>query len=275
MARSAGIQDDRLPEGRRLSGGFGERPTGVACPASIFAQTFGKDLVAVVQVADLGFDAAGRAAMLGFRLLVMARRFYSQWIGDPFLVADRFPPIWHARGELPVLTWPAEPTPWRTVEMVQAVLQRVDTSKQPEVAQSPILLGATQALVDGGRVVFERAAPDTSLLRGLWTLLPASTRAQLWPASFAFSNALGFDAVVVPSANPDEFQGYLTEEQAGDYPEGRYELRLQIAAEAGDQGELDVLFARRSTSQTFRLLLILIGLMIVLLVGMKLLTLNP
>jgi hypothetical protein len=128
-----------------------------------------------------------------------------------------------------------------------------------ENAESPALLGGVQVLVDGGRVVFERPAPDTGLMRGLWTLLPTRSRCELWPASFAFGNALGFDALIVPSADSDEYAGYTDEEQAADYPPGNYELNLQIAAEAGDQRELDALLGRRSWKDTWRLGLMLLA----------------
>ena len=271
LARSPGFPESWLAEAQRLCAGFGERPAGVACPASVFAQPFGKGHVAVVQVADLGTDDAGRPGALGFHLLVMPRPFYRQRLGDPFRVAERFPPPWHVRGELPALEWPDGPPPARTVEEVQQVLQRVADGSP----QSPLLLGSAQALVDGGRLVFERPAPDPDLLRGLWTLLPASTRSQLWPATFAFGNALRFDALVVPRARGEEYAGYLTEEQAADYPEGRYELSLQIAAEAGDQPELDALFARRSPGQTWRLGLFLLVVVTLLLGVMKWLTPAP
>jgi hypothetical protein len=253
LARSAGFQEDWLSAAEQLCTGFGERPGSVACPACVFAQPLGKRHVAIVQVADQGSDDAGRPGALGFRLLVIGRAPYTNLIGDPFAVAERFPPSWQARGELPALSWPGEPLPPRTVAMVQKVLQRAD---------GPALLGGTQVLLDGGRLVFERPAPDTALLHDLWTLLPASSRAQLWPASFAFGNALGFDAVVVPRARAEEYADYVREEQAAEYPEGSYELNLQIAAEAGDQKELDALFGRRSHAQMLRLALILLGLMV-------------
>ena len=123
----------------------------------------------------------------------------------------------------------------------------------------PTLLGAVQALVDGGRVAFERSEPDPDVVRALWTLLPAKTRATLWPASFAFGNRLGFDALVVPKVEGVEFADYLREEQAGDYPEGRYEHALQVAAESGDQAELDHLFARRSRAEVRRLAYLLLA----------------
>src|SRR5437660_515974 len=88
-------------------------------------------------------------------------------------------------------------------------------------------------------VVFARPAPDPGLIRGLWTLLPHASRQELWPATFAFGNALGFDALVVPCRGDDDYAGYTTEEQAADYPAGNYELALQTAAEAGDQRALD------------------------------------
>jgi hypothetical protein len=256
LARSPGFLDEWLSEAQRLCTAFGERPTGAACPACVFAQPFLKQHVAVIQVADHGADSAGRLGTLGFRLLVLPRTGYLDLGGDPFLIAERFPPPWHVRGELPGLFWPAEPPRPRTVEQVQRVLKRE--------ADGPSLLGGSQVLVDGGRLVFERPAPDTELMHGLWTLLPTSTRSQLWPASFAFGNTLGFDAVVAPQPRGVEYAGYLTEEQAAEYPEGRYELHLQIAAEAGDQHDLDRLFARRSRGETWRLGLTLLILLLIL-----------
>jgi hypothetical protein len=266
-ARSPGFTDDWLAEAERLCTGFGERPANVACPAAIFAQPFGMDQVAVVQVADQGTDDAGRPGALAFHLLILPRTAYHALLGDPFLIAERFPPPWHARDTLPTLSWPAEPLPTRSVAEVQELLKRPD---------SATLLGGTQALIDGSRLVFERPAPDPDLLRGLWKLLPASTRCQLWPASFAFGNALIFHVLAVPRIPGEEwdttYADYLREEQAGDYPQGRYELNVQIAAETGDQRELDALFFRRSSSQTLRLALYLIGVAAVLALVMKLLT---
>jgi hypothetical protein len=156
------------------------------------------------------------------------------------------------------VTWPRVSFPARTVQEVREVLKRPD---------GPNLLGGSQVLLDGGRIAFERAEPDGKLLRDLWTLLPLRSRSEMWPATFAFSNALRFHTVVVPTGlrgkTPEDFPHYLTEEEAGDYPEGRYEYRLQSAAEAGDQEGLDSLFARRSRTDMWKLgLLILIGMMI-------------
>jgi hypothetical protein len=229
----------------------------------VFAHRLGKRHVAVIQVADQGTDYQGGPAAIGFRLLVLSHADYSKLGGDPFLLADHFPAPWHARGQVPTLRWPGEQPPNRSVKDVQQVLKRVE--------DGPNLLGGSQVLVDGGCLVFERPAPAPDLLRGLWTLLPTRTRSSLWPASFAFSNALRFDVLVVPRAAGKEFDGYLRGEQAGDYPEGRYELYLQIAAEAGDQRELDVLFARRSRADTWRLALILLAVIVILAIAGNLL----
>jgi hypothetical protein len=286
LARSPGFAEEWLPAVNDLLTGFGERPPGVACPAAVFARPLGKEHVAIVQVADLD-DERREDPPLGFRVLVLLRRPYVSYLGDPFAIADRFPPPWPSAGLLENLSMPAESLPARTVADVQRVLKRVkahalredeepptfaeDPERAVAVAESPALLGGVQVLVDGGRVMFERPGPDTELMRGLWTLLPTQTRCELWPASFAFDNALGFDALIVPAGLGAHYEGYTNEDQAAEYPQGSYELRLQIAAEAGDQQELDVLFARRSFREMWKLgLTMLIGLAI--LVGVLRLT---
>lgn len=250
LALSPGFHEAWQSEAVRLCDGFGERPAGVSCPGCVFAQPLGKKHVAVVQVAD---QLNGE---LGFHFLVIPRVAYRDLGGDPFFLAGRVAPPWNETGPLLALDWSNELIPARAMEHVQRILQRED---------GPNLLGASQALVDGGRLVFVRPTPETGLLRDLWALLPTSTRAELWPASFAFGNALGFHALATPRAEGPEFSGYLTEEQAGDYPEGRYELALQFAAEAGDQRELERLFARRSRAETFRLGVMILAASVVLL----------
>ena len=133
LARSPGFHDEWLAEAERLCVGFGERPAGVACPECIFAQPLGSRHVAIVQVADQGTGDAGMA----FRFLAIARPAYLHLLGDPFAIADRFPPPWGARGELPTQVPPAELLRQRTVSDVQHVLKNFD---------SPTLLGSVQAL---------------------------------------------------------------------------------------------------------------------------------
>jgi hypothetical protein len=286
--RSSGFADAWLPEAQRLAQGFGERPDGVRCPRAVFAKPLGGDHVAVVQVGDQPGD--GGAPALGFHFLVLPRLEYVRFFGDPFFIAEQFPPTWHLTGDLPALSLANTAQPRRTVAMVQRVLQRVKAAALPEGidptdeeamakfatanAESPALLGGVQVLVDGGKLVFERPEPDHGLMSGLWTLLPNTTRGQLWPATFAFGNALGFDALVVPKLDCIDrtlLPGFTLEEQAADYPQGRYELQLQTAAEGGDQQELDLLFARRSWNDTWRLAVQLLVVIVVLAVGMNLL----
>src|SRR5262245_27561152 len=193
LARSPGFADDWLAEAERLCTGFGERPAGASCPAAVFARPFGRGHVAVVQVAEQGHDDQGRPGALAFRLLVFPRRLYAELGGDPFWLAEQCPPPWSARGELPALTWTAGPAPYRTVAELQALLQKGEH-------HSATLLGGAQVLLDGGRLAFERPAPATELLRDLWTMLPTASRAEMWPASFAYGNAHRFHALAVPHA---------------------------------------------------------------------------
>lgn len=224
---------------------FGRRPTGVKCPGAVIALPLDRGHTAVVQVADLAGYSSTDAAdpPLGFRFLFLGKPLYEA-LGDPFAIADRFPPDWSARGTLGPLEWPPEPLPQRTVEQLQHILKVGDTA---------ILLGGTQALLDGSRLLIEADAPADELFRGLWALLPHRTRIELWPATFAFSPDLGFHAAAIPvKPNPWPF-GTLTADQCRDYPEGRYELAVQTAVESGNQPELDRLFARRSSTDTLKL----------------------
>jgi hypothetical protein len=251
LAQSPGVSNEWTTEAERLCIGFGERPSALGASTSIFAQPFGRRWVAVVQVSGRSVSSTL------FWFTVLPARSYVDWLGDPFGVAAQCPPSWNARGELSGLPYPTEPVPRRTVEEVQRILR--NPSDADRVPRAPFLLGAAQALVDGSRVVIERDEPDTQVLSDLWTLLPHSTRSRIWPASYALAPTLRFDVLVVPDASHNAFVDCLTEDQAADYPQGRYELNLQIAAEEGDQQAIDALFARRSRAQTFRLGLLLLA----------------
>ncbi|MGL6095716.1 MAG: hypothetical protein ACRC7O_07975, partial [Fimbriiglobus sp.] len=248
---------------------FGSRRPGMPCPAAVFAVPMGATHAAIVQVAEMGSvgvsaSVSGKTirsdsveftgtdtdtpsdTSLGFRFLIVTRRLYEGLGGDPFLIADRFPPDWAAAGDLMPLEWPMEAAaPRRTVGVVRDTLKSGD---------SPLLLGAAQALLDGSRVLLSDTDASTgTVVRDLWKLLPDRSRCELWPATFAFSVELGFSVAVVPAAPQPWPIEYLTADQARDYPEGRYELALQIAAESDDQAELDRLFARRSSTDTLKL----------------------
>lgn len=278
QGRSPGFQDEWLPEVDRIIIGFGVRPVGIPCPSALFVQPLGAAQVAVVQVADL--RAPGdHERPLGFRFLVLDRRDYERHLGDPFVLSSRLAPDWTREGELPALTWIDTQIPGRTVPQVQAILKRVkanalkegedpeapDFERTPENSESPALLGGVQILVDGGKLVLERRAPDPDFVQGLWTLLPTRSRGRLYPATFAFSGDLGFDVLILPRLNLlHEKEGYSTEDMACDYPGGSYEFAVQQAAESGDQAALDRLFNRRDSRETLRLaLVLLIGMVLV------------
>jgi hypothetical protein len=270
LAKSSNFRDEWLAPIQKTLIAFGARPVGVACPSAVFAAPLGRGQVMVVDVADLDeSDTSNRP--LGFHVIIVPRKAYTRLWHDPFRIAERLPPDWSARGTLPSVSWPDVLEPVRTVEQVRAVLRRVrgeplsedmpgeeQIRELEENSESPVLLGGAQILVDGGRLLFQRARPDTDLLRALWMLLPNSVRGELWPASFAFSNELGFDVLVVPRFTIEEYRGYTTEELAADYPDSRYEHSLQLAATHGDQQELNALFERRSQKQTWRLGIVLI-----------------
>jgi hypothetical protein len=221
---------------------FGSRPPGVACPLAHFACPFGARQVAVVRVED----RPGSGDVLGFRFLILSRELYRH-LGDPFAISERYPATWDS---YPELAWPPRSLPARTLAQLDAVLKSGD---------GPLLLGATQALVDGNRVVLVRAAPDEPLVRGLWMLLPDRTRRDLWPATFAFSNELGFHLAMMPAIPDSHGDQPLTEEALRDYPPSSYELNLQIAVESGDEAGLRSLLARRTADETIRLALYMIA----------------
>jgi hypothetical protein len=263
-ARSAGFADDWLPEVERWANGFGEPAGGCRCPLALFVQPLGKEMVALVRVSDLPLAHLGSG--LAFHVVVIPRAFY---FGDPFAIGAGMEPPWQMLGTLPAIDFSPRGEPRRTVAMVQEVLKRLKSDalgkdedpetveRTPENSEGPTLLGGVQVLVDGGRLAFFRAAPDPNVIQGLWTLLPEVSRRQLWPATFAFSDQLGFDVIIVPPSIGARLEGYTTEEQAADYPAGHYEKSLQTAAESEDQVALDRLFSRRSPAEVIRLALTL------------------
>jgi hypothetical protein len=225
-----------------------------------------KNHIAIVRVKD---ENADFPTGMRFHMLVVERHIYEAWIRDPFILAEKIAPTWDATYGMPSVTIPEEAFKPRTVEQVQAVLKRVkasalkededpeapDFERTAENSESPALLGGVQILVDGGRLVFERPEGDLQLAAGMWMLLPERTRCRLWPASFAFSDELDFDLLIVPQLDDRILVDYRTEDQAAEYPDGTYEFALQHAAETGNQRELDAVFRKRDSRQTIRLAL--------------------
>ena len=136
VARSPGWRDEWLAEVQRMCSGFGAAPAGAHLTGCVLAQPLGRDYAAVVQAA-----ADGAPPILRFHVLSIPNESYAQ-IGDPFVLAEQFPPPWDARVVLPTLAW-TDDAPERPVERVQRILQEDD---------SATLLGGAQALVDGAHL---------------------------------------------------------------------------------------------------------------------------
>lgn len=210
-------------------------------PGPLFVQRMDRRLLAVIRMRTP--RSAGESDV-SFRIVLVANKQYS-WLGaDPFLLADYFEPDWTQTGILPSLEWQGPPPVRRTVAAVQSVLKRDN---------GPELLGGSQVLLDGGKLCFIRPAGDEPMVRDLWALLPHSNRCELMPATMAWNRDLNFDIAVVPADRANLFKDYMDEEHAGQYPEGGYELSLQIAAEADDQERLDELLSRRSRREVWRM----------------------
>ncbi len=234
-------------EGERIAVLFGQRSNGVACPLAHFACPMGTNRVAIVRVED----RPGPGDTLGFRFLVLSQELY-QHLGDPFAISDRYPPNWYLTGSMPELAWPEELLPARILEELDTILKS---------GEGDLLLGTTQALVDGNRVLLQREGPDEGFARAVWKLLPEKNRIHLWPASFAFADELGLHLAILPPGRQAWTKtGPLPEEAVRNYPAGHYELNLQIAIESGDRAGLSRLLSRRTSDETIRLgLYILLG----------------
>lgn len=231
----------------------GGRPDVVAkSPGLLFADEdaalrivarFGESVPSVFAVDLAGRVAIGQTSPSGFRFLLLPQPLFAA-LADPFAVASRYPPDWDARGELPILEWPPEPLPPRAVGDLQVILKAGD---------GPLFLGTAQALLDGSRVRLD----DPATVSAVWALLPDRTRTELRPATFTPDDALRFHLSAGP---PVPTPGVLTADQCRDYPEGRYELALQLAIESGDQAGLDRLLARRTSRDTLQLAATMVGL---------------
>ena len=165
-------------------------------------------------------------------------------LGDPFRLADLIPPDRPQSGELP------------TREVEPAGLPRptvADLLNSLGATDMPLVLGATQALLDGVRVRFGPGEATESTLRLIWDLLPDSTRHRLWPHTAANGRTDDHYDACLTSEPATPSPGVLSAEQCRDYPEGRYELALQTALERGDGATVAALFARRSSAETLRI----------------------
>ena len=160
------------------------------------------------------------------------------------------------------LEWPEEPLPRRTVAQLDHIFKH---------GEGPFLLGACQTLVDGGRIALVRDQPEPDLCRDMWNLLPGQHPPATWPATFAYSTVLGFGLVVLPAVPEGGLAGYLTEDQARDYPESQLRARIANGRRAQRPADGGHILARRTSVETLRLAVWMVLAATVLAVGSRLL----
>lgn len=236
IGRSPGVPFETEEAALKIAVQYGDRPQGVSCPESAFT-VVDRGTLFIVKAGTL----PGDGSPLAFRMFGIAAK---DRLGlDPLAWAESYP-LEGLKGELPNVEWQHLYPRQRTVDEVRAILKSGD---------SPLLLGSVQALLDGCKIAVSLAEAGPKFVRDVWDLLPEKSKAEIIPATFAFSADLGFDIVVLPELPAKGIPGYLTGDQVRDYPEGRYELALQHAAESGNQAVVDRLFARKTSREMLRL----------------------
>jgi hypothetical protein len=264
QSRSPGFTEQADFDAIRLCSGVSGTGRVETASDSVFAQPLNRDWVMVAQVRG-GPDAEARSPGLHIRFLMVPRKAYRLWLGDPFVLADHFPPPWDAR-ELPRLSYRPDLSFDRQVSAIDAVLKRPNADR---------ILAATQALVDGARIALTWDGDTADFMRSVWRLLPFSTRSELWPATLAPSNLLAFDFVAMREVDDETRKRYLMGDQVDLYPAGRYEENLRSALETEDRHHLITLLQRRSRAQTLRLALFLVILATALAIGMRVFITSP
>jgi hypothetical protein len=236
IGRSPGVSFETEEWAMKVAVQFGDCPPGQRCPATVFTVDDRGTLI-VVKAGSL----PGDGSPLVFRMFGIDAR---DRLGFDALAWADSQPLDAVKGELMNVEWTATFPPRRTVDQIRTILKAGD---------SPLLLGSVQALLDGCKIAVSRAEAGPNFVDDVWRLLPDKSKVEINPATFAYSAALGFDIVVLPDVPANGIPGYLSAEQVREYPEGRYELALQHAAENGNQAELDRLFARKTSREVLRL----------------------
>lgn len=172
-------------------------------------------------------------------VLLVGKRLW-KYLHDPFLISDRFPP-----GQTtPDMDWPDELPPLRTAALLEATHVG---------GNGPLLLGVTQAVVDGARVLLLENAIEPGFVRDLWTMLPNTTRIEAGLSSALPTLHPKINFAILPTLPSPMPTGYLDERMVLDYPEGRYERDLQFAFEAHDERAVQELLLRRSGREMLRM----------------------
>ncbi len=184
LTRSAGCRSEWLNALRLAGQRFGERPTGVAEAACLFALCLHRGPWMIVGVFPQGNDDLGRPGALAFHGLFVSRWTY-WWSGaSPFPFATALRRDWDRSDQDRLL--PAGRIVLLGHESAAAGAddRRVET--------------IVEAMRRGQKVVLASAHPIDDLARAVWRRLPGQTRRRATVATWAFSTANRFDLVAVP-----------------------------------------------------------------------------
>ncbi len=184
LSRSAGCRGEWLNALRLAGQRFGERPTGIAEKACLFALCLQRGPWMIVGVFPQGNDDQGRPGALAFHGLFVSRWTY-RWSGaSPFAFASAFRRDWVKTEQdrlLPAghIVLPGQEPPTAGVDdrRVEAIVE---------------------AIRRGQKVVLASAHPIDDLANAVWRRLPGRTRRRASVATWAFSTANRFDLVAVP-----------------------------------------------------------------------------
>jgi len=212
--------------------------------SALIVRPLGRQHWAIIRV---GHSGPSLDSSLGFRALLATNREWKRGL-DPFHLDDRHPPDWTLRGTVSAIDY--------EVEIAAPTLAA--TFESLKTHGSPLMLGATQVLIDGGKFVLPATEPQNAMFRAIWTMQPYASRIEFSFATFAFGPNLGVNAVAMPDPPAILPAGALNSEQVQDYPEGRYELAMQLAIEGQHQEEFDWLLRRKSSKQVLWTALLLI-----------------
>ncbi len=184
LSRSAGCRAEWLNALRLAGQRFGERPSGVAEEACLFALCLQRGPWMIVGVFPQGNDDQGRPGALAFHGLFVSRWTY-RWSGaSPFPFASALRRDWDKSDQDRLL--PAGRIVLAGQEPASAGVddRRVET--------------IVEAMRRGQKVVLASAHPIDDLAKAVWRRLPGRTRRRGSVATWAFSTANHFDLVAVP-----------------------------------------------------------------------------
>ena len=184
LSRSAGCRAGWLSALRLAGQRFGERPTGVAEKACLFALCLQRGPWMIVGVFPQGNDDQGRPGALAFHGLFVSRWTY-RWSGaSPFLFASALRCDWDKTDEDRLLPAGHVVLPRQELATAGDGGRRVET--------------IVEAMRRGQKVVLVSAHPINDLASAVWRRLPGRTRRRTSVATWAFSTANRFDLVAVP-----------------------------------------------------------------------------